>query len=51
LVILTFIAFMLYCCKHRIMQCLKRAGFKKAKSKQTIPTVRKTSSGSQETMR
>jgi hypothetical protein len=29
LVILTFIAFMLYCCKHRIMQCLKRAGFKK----------------------
>jgi len=28
LVILTFIAFMLYCCKHRIMQCLKRAGFK-----------------------
>ncbi len=29
LVILTIIAFMLYCCKHRIMQCLKRAGFKK----------------------
>jgi hypothetical protein len=29
LVILRIIAFMLYCCKHRIMQCLKRAGFKK----------------------
>jgi hypothetical protein len=29
LVILTIIAFMLYCCRHRIMQCLKQTGFKK----------------------
>jgi hypothetical protein len=31
LVVLTFIAFMLllYCCKHRIMQCFKKAGFRK----------------------
>ncbi len=29
LVVLPIIAFMLYCCKHRIMQCLKRAEFRK----------------------